>query len=70
MSNYEILGNTVPALHAHIFPRYAWEPPAYRRGPVWSYPDSERRGTRFSEQRHGALRDALAEHLRRSDGAA
>src|SRR4051794_39356109 len=24
--NYEILGNTEPALHAHVFPRYADEP--------------------------------------------
>jgi len=33
--NYEILGNTEPALHAHIFPRYPWEPVASRKIPVW-----------------------------------
>ncbi|MCC7177679.1 MAG: hypothetical protein IT177_04740 [Acidobacteria bacterium] len=33
--NYEILGNVEPALHAHIIPRYAWEPPEQRRQPVW-----------------------------------
>lgn len=35
--NYEILGNSEPALHAHVFPRYDTEPEAYRRGPVWLY---------------------------------
>ena len=35
--NYEILGNTEPALHAHIFPRYAWEPGVLRTKPVWFY---------------------------------
>ena len=33
--NYEILGNVEPALHAHVVPRYAWEPPERRRTPVW-----------------------------------
>lgn len=35
--NYEILGNAEPALHAHIFPRYAWEPRLLRTKPVWFY---------------------------------
>lgn len=35
--NYEILGNSEPELHAHVFPRYASEPPELRRGPVWFY---------------------------------
>lgn len=35
--NYEILGNTEPALHAHIFPRYTWEPKILRTKPVWFY---------------------------------
>jgi diadenosine tetraphosphate (Ap4A) HIT family hydrolase len=35
--NYEILGNTAPALHAHVFPRYAWEPRLLRTKPVWFY---------------------------------
>ncbi|WP_369638969.1 HIT family protein, partial [Nocardia sp. JMUB6875] len=25
--NLEILGNTYPRVHAHIWPRYTWEPP-------------------------------------------
>lgn len=35
--NYEILGNSEAALHAHMFPRYAAEPEAQRRQPVWFY---------------------------------
>ncbi len=35
--NYEILGNSEPALHAHVFPRYAWEPRLLRTKPVWFY---------------------------------
>jgi len=35
--NYEILGNLEPALHAHLFPRYASEPEALRTGPIWHY---------------------------------
>src|ERR1051325_1440485 len=33
--NYEILGNTDRALHAHIVPRYADEPDEKRRRPIW-----------------------------------
>ena len=35
--NYEILGNSEPALHAHLFPRYDSEPKEFRSGPVWLY---------------------------------
>jgi len=35
--NYDILGNTEPALHAHLFPRYADEPEELRRGPAFDY---------------------------------
>jgi diadenosine tetraphosphate (Ap4A) HIT family hydrolase len=33
--NYEILGNSERALHAHLFPRYDSEPETTRRAPVW-----------------------------------
>ena len=33
--NYEILGNSDRALHAHIVPRYANEPDEQRRKPIW-----------------------------------
>ena len=35
--NYELLGNLEPALHVHIFPRYASEPQALRSKPIWFY---------------------------------
>ena len=44
--NYAILGNTDPALHAHIVPRYLTEPGEIRKGPPWSYPQ-EVLGTRL-----------------------
>ena len=36
--NYEMLGNLEPALHAHVIPRYAHEPPDLRTKAVWLYP--------------------------------
>jgi diadenosine tetraphosphate (Ap4A) HIT family hydrolase len=39
--NIEILGNTDPFLHAHIWPRYGWEDAELAGSPVWLYP-SER----------------------------
>lgn len=34
--NYSILGNTDPALHAHLQPRFADEPDDLRRQPLWA----------------------------------
>ena len=34
--NYSILGNTDPALHAHIQPRFSDEPDALRSQPLWA----------------------------------
>ena len=34
--NYSILGNTDPALHAHIQPRFLSEPDALRSQPLWA----------------------------------
>lgn len=36
--NLEILGHADAFLHAHVFPRYDWEPPERRPWPVWLYP--------------------------------
>jgi diadenosine tetraphosphate (Ap4A) HIT family hydrolase len=35
--NYAILGNLEPALHAHVFPRYADEPEELRTQQPWAY---------------------------------
>jgi diadenosine tetraphosphate (Ap4A) HIT family hydrolase len=53
--NYEMLGNLEPALHAHLFPRYADEPEALRAKPVWFY-DWEA-APAFDPETHGAFRD-------------
>lgn len=55
--NYEILGNSEPALHAHIVPRYRAEPDEYARGPVWFYPwDSV---PKFDPLKHKALMEKI-----------
>lgn len=36
--NLEILGNTHGFLHAHVWPRYGWEPEDLIGWPVWLYP--------------------------------
>lgn len=36
--NLEILGNTDAFLHAHVWPRYEWEPPGLVGKPVWLHP--------------------------------
>ncbi|MDG2144387.1 MAG: hypothetical protein P8N31_12590 [Planctomycetota bacterium] len=46
--NYSILGNVLPILHGHIFPRYDSEDPAFRPKAVWTYPDFEARSPRFN----------------------
>jgi diadenosine tetraphosphate (Ap4A) HIT family hydrolase len=56
--NYEILGNSLHSLHAHVHARYAWEPREFRDGPVWRYSLEDR----FSEQ-HDPLRSPDAEEL-------
>jgi diadenosine tetraphosphate (Ap4A) HIT family hydrolase len=45
--NYELLGNQVPHLHWHLFPRYANDPDRLR--PVWLALD---RAERDAEERH------------------
>jgi diadenosine tetraphosphate (Ap4A) HIT family hydrolase len=61
--NYEILGNSEPALHAHVFPRYATEPAAQRQKPVWFY-DWET-APRFDLTRDQAFMRQIAEAIRR-----
>jgi len=64
--NYEILGNTDPALHTHIFPRYLSEPKEYMGGPVFSYPREQRNSRPFDAGRDRELMQRLAYAIKRS----
>ncbi len=58
--NVEILGNRDPVLHAHIWPRYEWEPPELVGLPVWLYPPERWRDpTTALGPAHDDLRAAL-----------
>jgi diadenosine tetraphosphate (Ap4A) HIT family hydrolase len=61
--NYAIFGNVEPALHAHVFPRLADEPPAHREAHPWSYDWSRARP--FDAALDSALLHALRADLTR-----
>ncbi|MFC9272596.1 HIT family protein [Streptomyces zhihengii] len=73
--NLEILGNTDPFLHAHVWPRFEWEPTELVRKPVWLYPRERWSDERYAlGPQHTTLRAAISEELarlttRRSAGA-
>jgi len=60
--NYEILGNSEPALHAHLFPRYDSEAAELRTRPAWFYDWS--RASVFDRQLHGSFVDSVVAALR------
>lgn len=63
--NIDILGNADSFVHAHIWPRYEWEPAALIWRPVWLY-DLENwhnPATALGEQ-HLQLRSRISEELR------
>jgi diadenosine tetraphosphate (Ap4A) HIT family hydrolase len=62
--NYELQGNSDPALHAHIFARYRDEDPARIGGPVWMYDAAQRHAQRFDPTSHAGLLQSLSEWLR------
>jgi len=51
--NYAIYGNQDPALHAHVFPRRADEPPRLATAQPWAYDWSA--AEKFSPAAHGGL---------------
>ncbi|MFG3043999.1 diadenosine tetraphosphate hydrolase [Streptomyces sp. NPDC048241] len=62
--NLEILGNTDPFVHAHVWPRFEWEPAELVGKPVWLYPPDRWSDERFRlSPRHDELRDAIAREL-------
>ncbi|MCX5256841.1 diadenosine tetraphosphate hydrolase [Streptomyces canus] len=64
--NLEILGNTDPFLHAHVWPRFEWEPAELVGKPVWLYPRDRWSDERFRlGSQHDVLRDAIGRELDR-----
>jgi diadenosine tetraphosphate (Ap4A) HIT family hydrolase len=65
--NYSIYGNTDAFLHAHVFPRYDWEPAERVTRPVWTYPEANWSDPlmEYDEQKHGALREQISAALKR-----
>jgi diadenosine tetraphosphate (Ap4A) HIT family hydrolase len=64
--NYEILGNTDAYLHAHLFPRYEWEPEEHRGHPVWTYDFDDLFGEDSAlGSQHAELRARITEELHR-----
>ena len=59
--NYALFGNVEPALHAHVFPRRANEPPGHREAHPWSYDWARARP--FDAMLDGALLRALRADL-------
>tara|TARA_R100000027_G_scaffold67523_1_gene66682 strand:+ start:495 stop:971 length:477 start_codon:yes stop_codon:yes gene_type:complete len=60
--NYEILGNSEPELHAHIFPRFEDEPEDLKRMPPFFYDWDT--ATPYSESLHGSIKSAIKEELK------
>ncbi|GAA2433186.1 diadenosine tetraphosphate hydrolase [Streptomyces mauvecolor] len=64
--NLEILGNTDGFLHAHVWPRFDWEPADLVRMPVWLYPHENWRDAQHAlAPRHDPLREEIARELDR-----
>ncbi|MFD5247365.1 HIT family protein [Amycolatopsis sp. NPDC058340] len=61
--NLEILGNTDPFLHAHVWPRYDWEPADVAGRPVWLHP-VENWAASLGRQ-HDSLRSELTAEIDR-----
>jgi diadenosine tetraphosphate (Ap4A) HIT family hydrolase len=66
--NYEILGNGRDSfLHAHLFPKYIWEPEEKRKNPVWEYAESNWHDAdkQYQIDKHSHLKNEIGEYLKR-----
>lgn len=63
--NYAIYGNSDAFLHAHVFPRYLWEPEERRLRPVWRYPIEmwQMPTVQYRDAVHGELRERITRRL-------
>ena len=63
--NIDILGNTDAFVHAHIWPRYDWEPRGLVQRPVWLYDTASWTDpTTALGDRHDGLRSSITRELR------
>lgn len=65
--NYAMFGNLEPALHAHVFPRYATEPVEFRTAHPWAYDWAG--APKFDVSVDGELLGTVRDHLRMQHGA-
>ena len=63
--NYSIYGNLDPFLHAHLFPRYAWEDERFATLPPMSIPSEvrAREDFQFDLQKHSDLMQSIRDGL-------
>jgi diadenosine tetraphosphate (Ap4A) HIT family hydrolase len=63
--NYSVYGNTDPYVHAHVVPRYDWEPRERVVMPVWQYPPSMWTDAEyaFDEQKHAPMKSKIVDVL-------
>ncbi|MCM2580145.1 diadenosine tetraphosphate hydrolase [Streptomyces meridianus] len=62
--NLEILGNTDGFLHAHVWPRFQWEPADLVGMPVWLYPLERWSDPAYAlGPQHDPVREAIGEEL-------
>ena len=59
--NYAIFGNVEPALHAHVFPRFADEPDATRTAQPWAFDWSA--AAVYCDALHADMRRRIASFL-------
>ncbi|WP_404346454.1 hypothetical protein LG311_11425 [Sutcliffiella horikoshii] len=59
--NYSIYGNTDAYLHAHVFPRYNWEPKERIPYPVWQYSGEKWSDPKYkyTDECHGEIKEKL-----------
>lgn len=60
--NYSILGNTDPALHAHIQPRFLDEPEHLRTQPIWAI-RKQLQSVPFDADRDASLMSSIRQEL-------
>lgn len=63
--NYAMFGNLEPALHAHVFPRYADEPAATRTAQPWAFDWTQ--APEYSDAVHGGLKRRIAAYFQEPD---